>query len=115
MASKANQWSAVMNSDTKAPERPNFTQGLNHRVGSVVNFPVRAEPAAHQFTTSDIAWIIRGGVTNKPGRPTHRVSMSPQAARNWLTGAHAKGEIDDEQLKLFWPGGWDQRGEEGGL
>lgn len=45
----------------------------------------------YRFTDKDISAILSGGTVD--GR------------RNWLTGARAKDQITDEQLKKFWPGG----------
>jgi hypothetical protein len=67
---------------------------INRKEPAPVVYPDDRLAAARvrpQLTTLDIQTILKD-------------ATSEQAARNWLTAAHAKGEIDEAQLRLFWPG-----------
>lgn len=94
-----------MTTDTKAAPGPSFAQTLNPAAENVVDFPAKEGPPVHRYTTADVNYIVNGGVKRLNGSDVLRPAMNTQAARNWLTGAHARGEIDDAQLELFWPGG----------
>lgn len=92
-----------MTADTKAAPGQKFTQTLNPAAENVVDFP--AIPHRGRYSTADLRWLISGGVKRIDGKDTLRSARKPESVRLFLTGAHARGEIDDEQLKLFWPGG----------
>lgn len=65
---------------------------VNPKEDDVPCFPSLTREPHFQITTAGIKAFLGDG-------------MSDEAKRNWLTGAHARGEIDDAQLEAFWPGG----------
>ena len=94
-----------MTTKTLPPKGQSRRKVVNRKEDDVPGFPSLTRDPHHQYTTADIAWIINGGErADSSGRKTRRQRMGDEATRNWLTGAHAKGEIDDAQLEMFWPG-----------
>lgn len=76
-----------------------FTRPLNHKE------PDKGPRGRIKgYSDPEIAWTMNGGVRQEGGRSVLRNRMSDETRRIWLTGAHAKGEIDDMQLRRFWPG-----------
>ena len=71
--------------------RRNHAEPLNPETENVPGFPPIGKRSPYRYSDADIRAIVGD-------------AMSDAARRNWLTGALAKGEIDQEQLRRFWPG-----------
>lgn len=86
-----------------AQSRP---KSVNPEAVDIPGFPLIRRETIPLFTTPKIAWLVNGGErTDSDGHKTQRRPMTAEAARLWLTDKHARGWIDDEQLRLFLAGG----------